>query len=118
MENKGEIGQILLPSASADAQPMCGRETEDGKMGIIRGKADNGINSRNKGGVGQILLPLASFSFRKPQSASADPRAMYGREVEAIISTQVKAPPLGVAENVVKMVGRKKRSVTAARSGK
>ena len=82
-----------LPSASADAQPMCGRETEDGKMGIIIGKAENGLNSRNKGGVGQILLPLASFSFRKLQSASADFRAMYGREVEAIISTKVKAPP-------------------------
>ena len=72
---------------------MCGRETDDGKMEIIRGKAEYGINSRNKGGAGQIFLPLASFSFRKLQSASADFRATYGRELEAIIITKFKAPP-------------------------
>ena len=38
---------------------------------------------------------FASVSFLQLQSASADFRAMYGREVEAIISTKVKASHSG-----------------------
>ena len=74
---------------------MCGRETAGGNRGNIRGKAKNGLNSRNKGGVGRIFLPLSPITFRELQSASADFRAMYGREVEAIISTKVKASHSG-----------------------
>ena len=35
--NKGGVGQIQLPSASADTQHICGRELEDGKGNFLRG---------------------------------------------------------------------------------
>ena len=45
-----------LPSASADVQHMCGRETEDGKWG----------NTRKTDQKGKDWPNIASVSFRQP----------------------------------------------------
>ena len=52
-----------LPSASADAQHMCGRKLEDGKRKIIREAA------RKFPQMAEIRAGLAKFSFRQlPQT--------------------------------------------------
>ena len=65
-----------LPSASADAQYVCGRKTEDGNIGIIR---------KTRPGMGEIKTSLlfditsVSLSRHPPNSGAAWPRRFrYG----------------------------------------
>ena len=66
-ETRAELAKLCfrkLPPASADAQRMCGRETEDGKRKIIRKTDQKWSKWKKQGRVGQILLPSASVSIR------------------------------------------------------
>ena len=84
-KNQGGVGEIWLPSASADVRGrrgMCGRRKEDGISEIMRKKRKMALNGRNQGGAGEIFAPSASVSFHQLQRTSVDIRDMFGRKAE------------------------------------
>ena len=63
----GGMAKILLPSASVEISVLFGREIEDGRWGIIRGRGENIPKWKKLGWNGK-------YSFIRPPAASVGAR--------------------------------------------
>ena len=86
--NQGGVGEISLPSASADVRGHPRHVwTGDGRWEVGNNEGEQkkiGINGRNQGGIGEIMLPSASVSFRgspwKSETCAGGRRKMENNE--------------------------------------